>query len=202
MAYPRTGSQRLTNGQNSDSGKDAIPTNVTRIVRALKHHNDNGVPQIAYYQRGLGTDGDLEDKILGGITGNDISEHIREAYAFVANNYEPWKPEDVEVALKDASKPMDEIVILGFSRGAYTARAISSIITDMGLLTRLGMESFWGIFSDWKNQDMEGKESGWFIDNYPKVAKDFEAAHGRKIIFTDLEYKNTLIQVKRENQWA
>jgi uncharacterized protein (DUF2235 family) len=141
----------------------------------------------------------LEDKILGGMTGNDISEHIREAYAFVANNYEPWKPEEVDAALKDESKPMDEIVILGFSRGAYTARAISSIITDMGLLTRLGMESFWGIFSDWKNQDVEGKKSAWFIDNYPKIAKDFEVAHGRKIIFTDPVYKNTLIQVRLQN---
>lgn len=87
--------------------------------------------------------------MLGGLTGNDISEKIREAYAFVANNYDPFTPEEVEAALKDETKAMDEIVILGFSRGAYTARAISSIITDMGLLTRKGMELFWNIFTDW-----------------------------------------------------
>ncbi|KUJ22057.1 uncharacterized protein LY89DRAFT_681395 [Mollisia scopiformis] len=191
--------------QNSDAGFEQslgqpataqIPTNVTRIVRALNHEDENGVSQIAYYQRGVGSDGDLEDKLIGGMTGNDISEHIREAYAFVANNYDPWRPEDLEAALKDETKPMDEIVILGFSRGAYTARAISSIITDMGLLTRKGMEQFWGIFTDWMNQDVDGKESGWFMANYPKIASDFKAANGRSIIFTDPEYRNALIQNK------
>lgn len=187
----------MSGKQNADSGKDTIPTNVTRIIRALNHYDENGVPQIAYYQRGLGTDGTLENKFVGGLTGNDISEHIRESYAFIANNYEPWRPEDMEAALEDESQPMDEIVVLGFSRGAYTARAISSIITDMGLLTRLGMESFWGIFEDWKNQDIGGEESNWFINSYPKIAKDFEAARGRKIVFTDPEYRSTLIQVRK-----
>jgi hypothetical protein len=58
-------------------GKEQVPSNVARIVRALKHFDDQGVPQvpqIAYYQRGSGTDGDLEDKIVGGGTGSDVSE--------------------------------------------------------------------------------------------------------------------------------
>ncbi len=190
--------------QNSDAGFDKSPfqppkaqilTNVTRIVRALNHHDENGIPQIAYYQRGVGTDGDIEDKIVGGMTGNDISEHIREAYAFVANNYDPSTSEELDIALKDESKVMDEIVLLGFSRGAYTARCISSLITDMGLLTKLGMEQFWGIFTDWKNQNVEGHESEWFLKTYQQVASDFKAKKGRKIIFTDPEYRDTLKQV-------
>ncbi len=40
-------------------------------------------------QRGVGTNGDEEDAVVSGITGYDISEHIREAYAFVANNFQP-----------------------------------------------------------------------------------------------------------------
>ncbi|KAE8450906.1 hypothetical protein EG329_005346 [Mollisiaceae sp. DMI_Dod_QoI] len=191
--------------QNSDAGFDKSPfqppkaqilTNVTRIVRALNHHDENGIPQIAYYQRGVGTDGDIEDKIVGGMTGNDISEHIREAYAFVANNYDPSTSEELDIALKDESKVMDEIVLLGFSRGAYTARCISSLITDMGLLTKLGMEQFWGIFTDWKNQNVEGHESEWFLKTYQQVASDFKAKKGRKIIFTDPEYRDTLKQHK------
>ena len=58
-------------------GTEQVPSNVVRIVRALKHVDDRGVPQlpqVAYYQRGVGTDGDLEEKIVGGLTGSDVSE--------------------------------------------------------------------------------------------------------------------------------
>ena len=98
-------------------------------MRALNHRDQNGIPQIAFYQRGVGTDSDAEDKLVSGLSGDDISEHIREAYAFVANNFDPQTQEDLD----DASKPIDEITILGFSRGAYTARCIATIITDIGL---------------------------------------------------------------------
>jgi len=88
------------------------------------------------------------DKYLSGMTGGDLSEHVREAYAFLANNYDPETQKDLE----DISKPIDDIVLLGFSRGAFTARAIASLVSDVGLLTRIGMESFWGIFGDWMKQ--------------------------------------------------
>jgi uncharacterized protein (DUF2235 family) len=157
-----------------------IPTNVTRITRALNHKDKHGIPQIAFYQRGVGTDNDEEDKLVSGLNGDDISEHIREAYAFIANNFDPQTQEDLD----DPSKPIDEIVILGFSRGAYTARCIATLITDVGLLTKKGMESFWGIFGDWMKQDVKGSESEWF-----------KSAYGKFVPFTDQEYRETLIKV-------
>lgn len=157
-----------------------IPTNVTRIVRALNHQDEAGIPQIIFYQRGVGTDSDMEDKVLGGLTGNDISEHVREAYAMLANNFNP----STQSELNDDTVPRDEIVLLGFSRGAFTARAIASLITDIGLLTKIGMESFWGIFGDWMKQDIEGEESVWF-----------ESTFGKKVAFTDPLYRETLIKV-------
>jgi uncharacterized protein (DUF2235 family) len=157
-----------------------LPTNVTRIVRALRRRDEAGTPQIIFYQRGIGSDGDWEDKTIKGITGGDISEHIREAYGFLANNFEPA----TQAELDDETKPRDEIVLFGFSRGAFTARAIASLISDIGLLTRIGMESFWGIFGDWMKQDMEGEESKWF-----------QATYGKKVAFIDPEYRQTLIKV-------
>jgi len=76
-------------------------------------------------------------------------------------------------------------VILGFSRGAYTARCITSLITDIGLLTKTGMESFWGIFGDWMKQDMKENESEWFASKY-----------GEKIPFTDHAYRERLMKDK------
>lgn len=166
-----------------------IPTNVTRIVRALQQRDSRGVTQIAFYQRGVGTD-NFEDKVVGGLTGNDIGEHIREAYAFIANNFTPESQHELD----DATTPLDQIVLLGFSRGAYAARAIASLISDVGLLTKRGMDSFWAIFGDWMKQDVEGQQSRWFVATYPDVARSVQTAKGRRIAFTDKEYRETLIQ--------
>lgn len=174
--------------QNSD-GSDQVPSNVVRIIRALKHFDDSGgphvpaIPQIAYYQRGAGTDTDIEDKIYGGFTGADVAEHIREAYGMLANNFNP----ETHQELAQGNGPIDDIILLGFSRGAFTARAIASLISDIGLLTKIGMEDFWGIFEDWKDQDIPRKASAWFKTKFPNFGKD--------VAFTDPEYKNKLIAV-------
>ena len=105
---------------------------------------------------------------------------------YLANNYYP----ETQADLNDETKPRDEIVLLGFSRGAFTARAIASLISDVGLLTRIGMESFWGIFGDWMKQDTKG--SKWF-----------EATYGEKIAFTDPKYRQKLIDVSNiYTQWS
>ena len=42
-----------------------VPSNITRISRALNSRAEDGTPQIVYYQAGVGTNGTL-DKIIGG----------------------------------------------------------------------------------------------------------------------------------------
>jgi len=64
-----------------------IPTNVTRIIRAIKRIDEAGVKQEVFYQRGVGTDSTEEDKVVGGMTGDDISEHIREACKYSHWNF-------------------------------------------------------------------------------------------------------------------
>lgn len=159
-----------------------VPSNVVRIVRGLKHFDNKGIEQIAYYQRGVGTDSDLEDKVVGGLTGSDVGEHVREAYAMIANNFNP----ETQKELDSETGPVDQIVILGFSRGAFTARAIASLISDIGLLTKVGMESFWGIFDDWKNQDIMGHKSQWFQNKFPSVGN---------VSFADPKYRQALMDV-------
>lgn len=62
---------------------------------------------------------------------------MREAYGFLCSNYEEG----------------DEIILIGFSRGAFTARSIGALIHDVGLLNYKGMEDFYNIFKDWEKQD-------------------------------------------------
>jgi hypothetical protein len=74
--------------------------------------------------------------------------------------------------------------------GAYTARTVSALIADIGLLTAIGMEWFYEIFEDWKNQNIPSKsvpgkvEHGIFkgMPQRPKMPSD--------------EYKNELKEVR------
>ncbi|KAK5159231.1 hypothetical protein LTS14_002373 [Recurvomyces mirabilis] len=117
-------------------GKLANPSNVTRTSRALLPRSSDGIPQVVYYQAGVGSQNNAYSYFVGGYLGSGISENIREAYAYLCNNYEDG----------------DEIVLLGFSRGAFTARSISALVAEVGLLTVKGLDSFYPIFKDWENQ--------------------------------------------------
>jgi uncharacterized protein (DUF2235 family) len=58
----------------------------------------------------------------------------------------------------------DEIFLVGFSRGAFTARSVAGMIANLGLLTREGVEHFYPIFKDmqnWENED--------YVDPFPGV---------------------------------
>lgn len=88
-----------------------------------------------YYQAGVGTGISTWDHFVGGGTGLGLSENIREAYSFLVDNYAMG----------------DKIFLVGFSRGAYTARSIGGLISQLGLLSKEAMTYFYPIFLDWEN---------------------------------------------------
>jgi hypothetical protein len=98
--------------------KGAKPTNVVKMVRAVRSRGDDGASQLVFYDKGVGSGRGL-DKYLGGIFGLGLTENVVDGYRFVANNYEPG----------------DEIYIFGFSRGAYTARSLAGLIGLVGILS-------------------------------------------------------------------
>jgi len=98
--------------------KGAKPTNVVKMVRAVRSRADDGASQLVFYDKGVGSGRGL-DKYIGGIFGLGLTENVVDGYRFVANNYEPG----------------DEIYIFGFSRGAYTARSLAGLIGLAGILT-------------------------------------------------------------------
>ena len=74
--------------------------------------------QIAKYIHGVGDSADLLIKLLGGTFGTGVVARVVRGYTFVSRNYLPG----------------DSIYLAGFSRGAYTARALAGMITGVGLL--------------------------------------------------------------------
>lgn len=84
--------------------------------------------QIAYYHPGLGTMGARNaltrigkwwTRVIGLAFGYGISENVADAYAFLMRTFQPG----------------DQLYVFGFSRGAYTARALCGVLHIVGLLT-------------------------------------------------------------------
>ena len=161
------------------------PTNVTRICRGIKTSARNNIEgsqeikQITYYQAGIGT-GDILSKVQGGLTGEGeagLAEHIREAYQFIAANY--------------SSESNDEIILVGFSRGAFTARSVAAFINDVGLLTPKGLTFFYPIFEDWENQ-----QKMLVPPPYKPSFPNYPFPGPRPHMFPDpTEYRNKLVQL-------
>lgn len=100
-----------------DRGRQ-VPSNVVKMARAVQAGRvDQKLNQLVYYDTGVGTGG-WKDKMLGGVTGKGIGLNIKEAYQWLADNYESAE---------------DRIFLFGFSRGAYTARSVAGLIGLCGL---------------------------------------------------------------------
>lgn len=103
-------------------------TNVLRLAR-LVQKTGGDQRQVVFYDPGLGTEGApgaltpvgrKVTKFLGLAFGYGLKKNLSDAYAFLVQHYEPG----------------DRIYIFGFSRGAYTARALTGLLQRVGLLER------------------------------------------------------------------
>jgi uncharacterized protein (DUF2235 family) len=124
---------------DADEGGDF--TNVVRMARATKAVDDRdaaGIEQIVYYHSGVGSGGDTLIQVVGGGTGLGLSRNVRDAYAFVANNYCDG----------------DELFLFGFSRGAYTARSVAGLIGWAGILHKADMDDFALLWESFKTRKM------------------------------------------------
>ena len=103
---------------------DALnPTNVVHTANNIASIDKNGIPQIVYYDEGVGTK--KGEKWRGGIFGKGLLENIADAYRFLVFNYDVG----------------DEIYIFGFSRGAFSARSFGGLILHSGIVSRLNVKS-------------------------------------------------------------
>lgn len=97
-------------------------TNVFKLFEAVDlngHRTDPSlVPQIAFYDDGVGTDGILPLRLLGGAMGLGLARNVRQLYRQLARVYDPG----------------DRIFLFGFSRGAFTVRTLAGMITTCGLV--------------------------------------------------------------------
>ena len=160
-----------------------IPSNVTRIARAIKPVSRDKIPQVVFYQNGVGSEGPLIARIIGGATAEGLSNNIREAYEFVCTNYTPG----------------DEIFLIGFSRGAFTARSIASLIGCIGVLTKTGTPFLQIIF-----EDFEHRNSSRYRSHFPDLPfpnRPSVSDPGYRAALQELEYTTLNVSIKAVGVW-
>lgn len=177
------------NGPGQDDDEDSVPeyTNVYKLFltlagamsidsikkaneqeKELITRNDNRLLQVVKYIHGVGDSHNVIHKILGGAFGAGIISRIVRGYTFISRNYEP----------------NDNIVIVGFSRGAYTARALAGLIASQGLLAKHLVqnnteeekkEAYKCGARAWYLYRKDSKKSGAFLANLVQAMDDLPA---------------------------
>ena len=108
---------------NADTG---VPSNVRRIYDLIVR---DGPGQVATYDSGVGTDPRGPGQSLVGYWrehaaalafGDGVSQNLLELYTYLIEQYEPG----------------DRVFLFGFSRGAFTVRALAGMLHVCGLLRR------------------------------------------------------------------
>lgn len=103
------------NRPEEDLEKDH-PTNVLKLARAIRP-SQGELKQHVFYDWGLGS---YHNALSAGATGRGIHKNILDGYRYIVQNY----------------APNDNIYLFGFSRGAYTVRALSGLINNCGIIKR------------------------------------------------------------------
>ena len=89
-----------------------VPTNVVRLYNAVAAADASGNGQLRYYHPGVGAEGSLFDKALGGGLGVGLDHNIKSAYRWICDDYQTD----------------DRLFLFGFSRGAYTVRSLAGLL--------------------------------------------------------------------------
>lgn len=103
----------------------------------------------------------------------------------------------------------DEIILIGFSRGAFTVRSVAGMVGQLGLLTREGVEHFYPIFKDMQHWMDDEYEDQFPNDPFPNKPKGEGAADEYRARLEQLGYtrvrqnegKGDLIRIKAVGVW-
>lgn len=117
-------------GQVGGLRPDQALSNIYKMYRAMRPGPDSPIKpseQVCFYDAGLGAEevGGLTfrrvRKVLAAAVGAGIDENVIDCYEKIIAYYEPG----------------DQVHVFGFSRGAYTARAVANVMNLCGIPTKL-----------------------------------------------------------------
>jgi uncharacterized protein (DUF2235 family) len=120
----------------------AAPTNVAKLALALADQDEAGNPQLLHYQAGVGTR--RRERLLGGGFGVGLSRNVQECYRFIVENYERG----------------DKLYLVGFSRGAFTARSTVGLVRNSGILRPEHRDRIEQAYALYRNPQKDSEPSG------------------------------------------
>ena len=129
-------------------------TNVLRMRESIDSRGEHDAEQPCLYLTGVGTS--WHNWLTGGLFGRGLSENIQLGYAWLARTH----------------RPQDRIFVLGFSRGAYSARSCVGLIRKTGLLNSPDLETIAKAYELYRDKDIAPDD--------PKAVA-FRAAHSREV---------------------
>jgi uncharacterized protein (DUF2235 family) len=104
-------------------------TNVFKLFEAVDLNEYRSDPrldaQLAFYDDGVGTEGNALVKMLGGAAGYGLGRNVKKLYRELARVYDEG----------------DRIFLFGFSRGAFTVRTLAGMIGACGILAGESFET-------------------------------------------------------------
>lgn len=108
------------------------PTNVAKLARMIEISDR----QIVRYDAGVGTG---FPRIAGGLFGSGIVQNIVEGYDWIRNRYQPG----------------DRIILVGFSRGASSARELAAMLGKLGIwgVESLSGRECWDMYRDMRDDE-------------------------------------------------
>ncbi|GAA5866392.1 hypothetical protein JCM8547_000763 [Rhodosporidiobolus lusitaniae] len=141
-------------GRRLDGTNNTFGIKITNIPTFFSLVSEDPRSQLVYYQTGIGTALTTHEKMLNphkiwhGIVqvadmvfASSLGDHVMQGYEFLMNHY----------------RPGDQIFLFGFSRGAFTARALVGMLEQVGLLPVGNKESIPLAYSIYKNSNQLSK---------------------------------------------
>ncbi|KAK8064153.1 hypothetical protein PG996_008805 [Apiospora saccharicola] len=130
--------------------------------KAQEERRFGSVRQIVYYSSGVGTRSALvTDSLYASAFGKGLSANLLDGYCFLCNNY-------------NGRSTLDEIILAGFSRGAFTVRCLARFINDVGVLRRSGLVFLQTIYKLWR-ANAGYKPPGWLAEwKWPETYRSFK----------------------------
>ena len=140
---------------------------INQLIADRRGSGDNVITQITFYLPGVGTKFTVRKRGIPFrpvLFGDGIEQMILRACVNLSANYHPG----------------DEIVLIGFSRGAVAAKIFSRFISDFGILASdmlLRLDELWNDFVDISREKLDVE----YFNRIEKLRRDM--AMGKKPVF-------------------
>ena len=165
-SQPSVGPRQLVVFMDGTGNDVTSRTNVRRLFEMTVSLHRPEV--IAYYDPGVGTGRRLTHRILGGAFGFGFQGNLRQALTFLTENYR--------------DRAGDEISIFGFSRGAYSAAVLASLVSGAGL------------------PSLDDPKVGESVEDRHKRAEEAVKTYYREVRSATLQAKNHAKRLSKKNR--